>query len=314
MAIPVYLFCGFLESGKTTFIQETLEDKSFFEGEKTLLLLCEDGEVEYDTAKFAGEVVLETLDNVSQLTLENLLSLQKKHGANRVTIEYNGMWPLESLYDNLPDSWEIFQIITIASSETFVSYLTNIRQLAVDKLQDPEMVLFNRCTDDTDKALLHRSVRMVNRRAMLLFERVDGSLDADDIVDALPFDTDAPVIEIADTDFALWYLDAFDHLEKYCGKTVRFKAYVCQTDRVPKGCFAAGRFAMTCCADDISFIGLICEAKNAKALAHRSWVDVTATVSAKEHAIYEGAGPWLKAIEITPAQPPQEELVYFIAQ
>ena len=51
--IPVYLFVGFLESGKTTFIQETFEDPNFDSGDKTLLLVCEEGEVEYQPGKFA---------------------------------------------------------------------------------------------------------------------------------------------------------------------------------------------------------------------------------------------------------------------
>ena len=46
--IPVYLFVGFLESGKTKFIQETFEDPNFDSGDKTLLLVCEEGEEEYN--------------------------------------------------------------------------------------------------------------------------------------------------------------------------------------------------------------------------------------------------------------------------
>ena len=45
--IPVYLFTGFLEGGKTKFIQETLEDGRFNKGEPTLLLVCEEGIEEY---------------------------------------------------------------------------------------------------------------------------------------------------------------------------------------------------------------------------------------------------------------------------
>ena len=44
--IPMYVFTGFLESGKTKFIQETLEDPRFNSGEKTLLLVLEEGEEE----------------------------------------------------------------------------------------------------------------------------------------------------------------------------------------------------------------------------------------------------------------------------
>ena len=313
MSIPVYLFTGFLDGGKTTFIQETLEDPGFCSGEKTLVLLCEEGEIEYEPSKFAeGGVQFLSVDDQSQLTTAFLKDYQKKHRFDRVLIEYNGMWPMQALYDALPRDWEIYQIILVADSTTFGSYLANMRQLAVDKLQDPEMVIFNRCTDATDKAVLHRAVRMVNRRAQMAFERTDGSVDPDDIVEELPFDLSADVIDIADEDYGLWYLDAADNLEKYKGKTVRFKAYVCQTPRVPKGCFVPGRFGMTCCAEDISFIGFICEAKDAAKLKHRSWITVTAKVDAKRHPIYEGVGPWLKATHIEPAEPPEEELVYFL--
>ena len=313
MSIPVYLFTGFLDGGKTTFIQETLEDPGFCSGEKTLVLLCEEGEIEYEPQKFAeGGVQFLSVEDQSQLTTEYLKDYQKKHRFDRVLIEYNGMWPMQALYDALPRDWEIYQIILVADSTTFESYLANMRQLAVDKLQDPEMVIFNRCTDATDKAVLHRAVRMVNRRAQMAFERTDGSVDADDIEEELPFDLSAGVIDIADEDYGLWYLDAADNLEKYKGKTVRFKAYVCQTPRVPKGCFVPGRFGMTCCAEDISFIGFICESKDAARLKHRSWITVTAKVDAKRHPIYEGVGPWLKATQIEPAEPPQEELVYFL--
>ena len=313
MSIPVYLFTGFLDGGKTTFIQETLEDPGFCSGEKTLVLLCEEGEIEYEPGKFAGGgVQFLSVEDQSQLTTAFLKDHQKKHRFDRVMIEYNGMWPMQALYDALPRDWEIYQIILVADSTTFGSYLANMRQLAVDKLQDPEMVIFNRCTDATDKAVLHRAVRMVNRRAQMAFERTDGSVDEDDVVEELPFDLSADVIDIADEDYGLWYLDAADNLEKYKGKTVRFKAYVCQTPRVPKGCFVPGRFGMTCCAEDISFVGFICEAGDAARWKHRSWITVTAQVDAKEHPIYDGTGPWLKATHIEPAQPPEDELVYFL--
>ncbi len=313
MSIPVYLFTGFLDGGKTTFIQETLEDPGFCSGEKTLVLLCEEGEVEYEPAKFAGgSVQFLPVEQPEQLTTEFLKGYQKQHRFDRVLIEYNGMWPLQALYDALPRDWEVYQIILLADSTTFASYLANMRQLTVDKLRDPEMVIFNRCTDDTDRAMLHRAVRMVNRRAQMAFERTDGSVDEDDVEDELPFDLSADVIDIADADYGLWYLDAADNVEKYKGKTVRFKAYVCQTPRVPKGCFVPGRFGMTCCAEDISFIGFICEAKDAARYAHRSWVTVTARVDAKAHPIYDGVGPWLKAVSVEPAEPPEDELVYFL--
>lgn len=313
MAIPVYLFTGFLDGGKTSFVQETLEDPEFNTGEKTLLVLCEDGEVEYDTSKFAGgNVTVFPVENESDLSVALFKEYQRAHRTDRVLIEYNGMWNLETLFNAMPKDWEFCQIICVADASTFPTYLNNMRQLAVDKLKEPEVVLFNRCTAGTDRSYLHRAVRMVNRRAQIIFEYTDGTVEPDDFEDELPFDLDADVIRIGDEDFGIWYLDAMDKPEKYQGKTLEFKAYVCQTPKAPKGSFIAGRFGMTCCAADISFIGVICLAENAPELPHRSWVDVRAAVDVRPHQIYGGPGPWLIAERVTPSTPPEDELVYFL--
>ena len=180
MSIPVYLFTGFLDAGKTAFIQETLEDPGFNTGEKTLVLLCEEGENEYRPERFAGgNVSFLPVEEQAGLTTAFLKDYQKKHRVDRVLIEYNGMWPLQALYDALPTDWDIYQIILLADSTTFASYMTNMRQLAVEKMQEPDVVIFNRVTQATDKATLHRAVRMVNRRAQILFETVDGEVEYD---------------------------------------------------------------------------------------------------------------------------------------
>ena len=295
--IPVYMICGFLESGKTNFIAPMLAGEDFTADERTLLLVTEEGEEEYDEqALMHYDVRMQVFDEQEDFTKEACTKLDNKYHPTQVVIEYNGMWNLPDIQNVLPEHWVLYQIVTTVDSTTFDMYSKNMSSLMMQHISNADMVIFNRCTDATDKAYLHRAVRMVNRRAQMAFERTDGSVDPDDVVDELPFDTDAPVIDIADEDFGLWYLDAMDNLDKYMGKTVRFKGYVCQTPRVPKGCFVPGRFGMTCCAEDISFIGFICAAENAAALQHRSWVTVTATVGAKEHPIYDGVGPWLEAL------------------
>ena len=102
--LPVYLFTGFLEAGKTKFIQETLEDSRFHKGERTLLLLCEEGEEVYEPDKFcAGNVFVRNIDEESDLTVEHLKALQDEIRPERVLVEFNGMWMLDSLYGNLPE-------------------------------------------------------------------------------------------------------------------------------------------------------------------------------------------------------------------
>ena len=205
--IPVYLFTGFLEAGKTKFIQETLQDPRFNSTEHTLLLLCEEGVEEYEPAKFSGKHVnIAVIEEESDLTEAHLSDLIRKYPADRVVIEYNGMWKLDTLYQNLPENWAVYQEIMLADAGTFLAYNSNMRSLVVDKLKTCEMVAFNRFDPLMDKMEFHKIVRGISRRTEIAYETVDGAVSYDDIEDPLPFDVEAPVIEIGDDAFALWYV------------------------------------------------------------------------------------------------------------
>ncbi|MFR1808663.1 MAG: GTP-binding protein [Pygmaiobacter massiliensis] len=308
--IPVYLFTGFLESGKTTFIQETLEDPRFSADEKTLLLLCEEGEVEFDLSKVpGGTVTVETIESKDELTQEYLRNLAAKSHADRVLVEYNGMWMLSDLLSNMPKNWQLYQNIMLADATTFPQYSLNMRSLVIDKAGPAEMIIFNRCADDVDRMELHRLVREASRRAEISYEAPDGTVDYDELEDPLPFDKEAELIKIADDDFGLWYTDITDNPQDYTGKRVQFKAQACQTPRVPKGCFAPGRFLMTCCVEDITFVGLVCKSETAASWHNREWITVTARVKQEYQAIYNGKGPVLVAESITPAEKAKNEVV-----
>ena len=312
MATPIYLFTGFLEAGKTSFIQEVLEDKRFNSGEKTLLLLCEEGEEEYDPTRFAGKnVYIEPIDDVSQLTDANLKALRKKHNAERVIIEYNGMWMLDDLYAALPEDWSVYQEFMTADGRTFINYNANMRSLVVDKLKSCEMVVFNRMTEDISREEIHKIVRGVSRRAGIAYETLDGDVQYDEIEDPLPFDIEAPIVEIEDKDYAWWYRDLAEEPDKYEDKTVRFKGMVAKNAKLPKNTFVPGRMMMTCCAEDTSFVGFICRWDKCNQLKSRQWVTVTAVVNTMYHAAYKGKGPVLTAISVEPAHPPEEEVAAF---
>ena len=160
--IPVYLFVGQLESGKTKFIQETMEDPNFDSGDKTLLLVCEEGEIEYDPSKFAfGGVHVAQIEDKSELTAENLTALEKKSGCGRVIIEYNGMWLIQELYDALPDNWLIYQSLATADGTTIKTYAGDsaMRSLLLDKLRGSELLVVNRAeavNDDESRQLIHK--------------------------------------------------------------------------------------------------------------------------------------------------------------
>ncbi|MGN0620780.1 MAG: GTP-binding protein [Porcipelethomonas sp.] len=311
--IAVYLFTGFLESGKTRFIQETLGDKSFNNGEKTMILMCEDGEEEYDlTLSYMKNVCIRSIDEPDDLTPENLEALADECGAERVMVEYNGMWQLTQLFQNLPDDWAIYQEMFFVDSATFLQYNANMRSLVVDKLNTCDLVVFNRFDDKKmNKMDFHRIVRGSSRRADIIYEHTGGNIEYDDIQDPLPFDIDAPVIEISDTDYALWYRDIMEEPEKYNGKTVKFKGIVAVDNTFPDKTFAVGRHVMTCCADDIAYCCVVAEWDKTAMLTQRQWVKVTGLITLKRHKLYRGKGPVLTIKEVVMTGAPEQDVATF---
>ena len=312
MEVPVYLFTGFLESGKTKFIQETLEDERFNAGEYTLLVCCEEGIEEYEPKKFSGKnVFIKTVDEPEELTTELLDGWLKETGSERVIIEYNGMWTLDKLYNAMPKKWTIYQEMMFADSNTFVSYNSNMRSLVVDKLKSAELVIFNRFTDDIDRMNLHKIVRGIQRNNAIIYEYTDGSTEQDTIIDPLPFDIDASIIEIADADYAVWYRDMMEETEKYNGKTIKFKGIVAKDKKMDNNEFVIGRHVMTCCVDDIQYAGLICLCEGNCNVKLGDWVNVTAKISIEYNKAYRGKGPVLKVNEYSLTSEPAEKVVTF---
>lgn len=311
--IPVYAFTGFLDSGKTKFIQETLEDPRFNAGERTLVLIFEEGEEEYDLSTYPKKkVYLEVLDQQT-VTTEELKALQKKYKAERVVAELNGMQQVGDLYMRFPDSWAIAQEVMFADATTFMTYNANMRNLVMDKLMGAQMVVFNRMAPGQDVMPFHKLARAANRRIDILYDYTDGTTKFDEIEDPLPFDINAPVIEIKDEDYALWYRDVSEEPQKYDGKTVHFKGQVAMLRRDKNGMFAPGRFVMTCCVEDIQFCGIPCRYAGAGSLESRSWVWVTAKIGAEKHPLYKGdVGPVLTAISVeTGAEPADPDVATF---
>lgn len=311
--IPVYAFTGFLDSGKTKFIQETLEDPRFNAGERTLVLIFEEGEEEYDLSTYPKKnVYLEVLDQQT-VTTEELKALQKKYKAERVVAELNGMQQVGDLYMRFPDSWAIAQEVMFADATTFMTYNANMRNLVMDKLMGAQMVVFNRMAPGQDVMPFHKLARAANRRIDILYDYTDGTTKFDEIEDPLPFDINAPVIEIKDEDYALWYRDVSEEPQKYDGKTVHFKGQVAMLRRDKNGMFAPGRFVMTCCVEDIQFCGVPCRYAGAGSLESRSWVWVTAKIGAEKHPLYKGdVGPVLTAVSVeTGAEPADPDVATF---
>lgn len=308
--VPVYLFTGFLEAGKTKMIQDTLEDKEFNDGCKILLLVCEEGIEEYDPTRFYGKNVRQvTVDQEADLTPRFLADLAKAHLIDRVVVEYNGMWQLGTLYNALPRDWYVFQELFFMDASTALSYNANMRSLVVDKLQNADTVMFNR-VGNADRAELHKLVRGISRRAQIIYD-VGEELEYDNIEDPLPFDVNAPVVVIEDGDYALFYRDLCDSLAEYHGRTVRFKGMVARNGKLGKRSMIVGRHVMTCCEADIAFNGMVCNAGSDLPYKTGEWVIVTAKIRVEKHSMYDGEGPVLYASEIVRTTEPKQQVATF---
>ncbi len=310
--IPVYLFTGFLEAGKTKVIQETMEDEAFNGGESTLILACEEGLEEYDLSSFASQnAVLKIISDESELTSDNLQKLADECKAERVMIEYNGMWTLDKLYNALPPQLMIYQELFLFDSTTAKTYNANMRSLVVDKLQSCDMVVFNRCHQNTDREELHKLVRGVSRSANIAYEMKDGQVEYDDIIDPLPFDINADIIKIEDKDFAIFYRDLCEEPQKYVGKTISFTALVGREKTLGDRAMIAGRHIMVCCQDDIAYRGLVCLHTHKLSIETGAWIWLTAQLQMEYHPIYKSEGPVLHMIRYRDAEKPTEPVATF---
>lgn len=310
--IPVYLFLGFLEAGKTTFMQDALEDAHFTNGERTLLLVCEEGIEEYDTSKFDEyDIHMHVIEDISELNEENLSLLLRQTRAQRVMIEYNGMWQVQTLFENMPDDWGVYQAVFIADATTFMQYNANMRSLVVDKLNICELVYFTRFNDKMQPKDYHQIVRGVSRRTDIYYEYPDGNAVFDDIEDPLPFDVNAKNIVIEDRDFALWYRDIMEDARKYENKTVTFKGRAVKNSSFPPNVFAVGRHIMTCCVDDIQYCWVAAQyGRNFK--PHKDhWVTVTGVIEVRFNQMQGQFIPMLHVTKLTDAEPPEQEVATF---
>ncbi len=309
MDIPVYLIAGFLDSGKTNFINGILQD-GFAKEDKTLLLRCEEGEEEYDKAALSNVTVV-TLESEEALTCSFLKECEKKYKPRQVLIEYNGMWQLERLYrDVLPANWVLYQIMCMVQASTFEAYAKNMGQLMMEKITGADMLVFNRCTPELRESLRKRNLRMVNRRADIYLENEDGTSEDYLTGDECPFDMTQEVIDIPDEDFGVWYVDVMDHPDRYQGKLVHMTVVMCHSSQYP-GIDCPGRFAMVCCEKDVTFLGLIARGEGLDGFKNHDWMEITAKMDVEEHPAYKGRGPVMRVVSVASGKKPRQEIVSF---
>ncbi|TCL55956.1 putative repeat protein (TIGR03943 family) [Kineothrix alysoides] len=307
---PVYIINGFLESGKTEFITYTMEQPYFQVKGRTLLILCEEGENEYDVNLLKmSRTDLEWIENEEDFNPSRLLELEKRYKPERIIIEYNGMWNYKNM--KLPWHWSIEQQVTTIDASTFPMYFNNMKSLLAEMIRKSELIIFNRCDDVEDLNSYKRNIKAINQKAEIVFEDSNGEVD-EIMEDDLPYDLKAEIISLDDAGYGIWYLDSLDHLERYIEKKVQFTAMVLKPESFPKGYFVPGRMAMTCCADDMAFLGFACSYDKSDKLTDKQWVKVTAVVKKEYFADYNGEGPVLAALSVEHTKAPKEEVISFV--
>jgi len=309
--VPIFLVTGFLEGGKSTFVKEIFNDSEFAEGENITLIVCENGIEEFEE-NFLKEnsVTIVHCKHKEEFTDSFLIECKKEHKPTKVIIEYNGMWEYD-IVDKMefPEGWEIAQVITPIDASTFEGYMNNMKSLLIEQFKDSDLIIFNRCSEKTNKLKYRNSVKAINASASLIFELENGEID--DTPLELPFNINADVIEFEDYDFGVWYLDVTESPEKYEGKSIKMKGVANTNPKYPKNIFAFGRNAMTCCEDDISFLGLLCQSKEPIKIDGKVWIEIEGVIHNKFIEQEQREIPFITVKKYKSIDKIEEELVYF---
>ena len=248
--VPLFIVNGLLESGKTTLVKEVVENNVSYQEYNTLLIVSEEGEVEYEKWWLEEyKVHIEVVDSIEDLNIDNLTKLDEKYMPAQIVLELNGFYDLDEI--EFPDYMQVYQIITTIDATTFGVFFPNMKQVFNNLVKYSSLVIFNRSDDIKELGSYRRQIKMFNPECKVAFEGKDGSLTGM-LDEDLPYDITKDEIYFEEEDYPTWYIDVFDHHDKYMGKTIKFKTFI--KDVIENG-YVIGRDVMTCCEDDIQFFG-----------------------------------------------------------
>lgn len=311
MVTPLFICTGFLDSGKTTLVKDTLMEQDWIEEGLTLLIVCEEGEEEYSKEYLKEKnMVLLQIEEFEQLNTTFFTNCEKNFHPTQVVIEYNGMWKLEDLLTiRYPRNWELQGVYSTVDGTTLDMYLKNMRNLLMEQLTESELIVVNRCPEGVDRSGFRRAVKVQNPMAQLIFEGMDGQIIQPSAED-LPYDVKGNKIVIEDEDFGVWYVDAVDHPEFYLHKEIEFKAQVARPKGMQKDMFVPVRQIMTCCADDTRYYGYPCKAGKKIEIVKNQWMKMRVRFEYEAFMGYGDRQPVLYLIDMQPTEAPEEDVVY----
>ena len=298
--LPIFVINGFLEAGKTQFMKVTMQQEYFQTEGNTLLIVCEEGEEEYDKELLEStHTTVKYIDDISDFTKEKMVEFTKEVDPERILIEWNGLWEQDKI--QIPDIWYVNQMITIYDTSTLDLYIKNkdLKAYMGKMLKDSELVICNRA-DNIDEEILstyHLQIKAMAPNAEIIFEGEEGEITGDFSIN-LPYNLDDSKLVIKPEEYGIFYVDAMDRTEKYDGKEVEFVAQVVRPDGIGDDILIPGRRAMTCCEADIQFLGFVCHYKGAKNFKNKDWVKVKGKIKYEMSPQYRAKGPVIYANDI----------------
>lgn len=313
--MKIHIITGFMDAGKTAYICDLLKnDYSYKRADgSALLLVCEEGEEEYDPDLLALHRVtlLKTqpdIENVRRL-LKTYASAEPEEIPSRVFIEWNLLsgCDLEEFCRALhPET-----VTAIIDGTTLEVYFNNMRQLFGQMIRPSTLVIFNRTARESLADYAH-AFRLMNDRCGYLLEGPGGYHEKafDDI---LPYDKSVLHYHLSDPDYSFFWLDARKHPADYIGKHVTAVLEVARAGEDGKDFFSAGRKVMTCCMADISFMSFPCCTAGEPLPDNLSFVSIDAEIC--DSRIYrEAADVWyspvvLRVCAMRLAAPPENLII-----
>ncbi len=277
-SVRIYLFTGFLESGKTTFIADTILNTDFCENEKTVLIVSEEGEVSYSQEEIeARNVDIVMVDDEDAIDKDFYLNIAKKYDPTQIIFELNGMWNVNRIMAcSKPAGWDIVQILTTIDASTFNLYVQNMRGQLFQHCAHSDLVIFNRIQEGMKKSVMRNNIKAMNSTVQIIYENEDGTVN-NMPDDELPYDYTQDTLDIADHNFGIFCYDAMEHPERYDHKHLKIKGKFIGRDKIMDNGFIIGRYAMVCCEQDTSLIGMLCTSPYASKLLPNEWLQLEGT-------------------------------------
>ena len=298
--LPVFVINGFLEAGKTQFMKFTMQQEYFKTEGNTLLIVCEEGDEEYDEKLLSStHTTIKYIEDIKDFTIQNMERFTKDVNPERILIEWIGLWEQDKL--EIPDIWFINQMITIYDTSTLDLYIKNkdLKAYMGKMLINSELVICNRA-DNIDEDILstyHLQIKAMAPNAEIIFEGEEGEITGDFSIN-LPYNLDDKKLIIKPEDYGVFYIDIMDRTEKYDTKEVEFTAQVVRPEGIGDDVLITGRRAMTCCEADIRFLGFVCNYRGAKNFKNKDWVKIKGKIKVEVNKQYRAKGPVIYADDV----------------